>query len=283
MEQFTRLLSLNSIDSQAPGTGNANAIGRDQERTLQLDGTEATLFVEFCLKFNCSLSALVGSFRNKVPRRCSFRIVSLSLFVCSHVQMTTVNGATSATIGRAKVCSEPSPSDVSTSESLRSTYGNAIVLLSRSEESISFLLVSGINCITFWSIRRPFREPASLASLQSQGLLMNTVFFFYFRRALRKLIYGFRLLGGVWLLTMPFSNIMWIAVITSFFGALCATLLLHFARRKMSLTTVLTFSFFITFAARHGLTINTIRNCMLFNRVGASIGGAYCRFIPFCC
>lgn len=36
-------------------------MGQTLEKTLQIDGTEIKMFVEFCLKFNCTLNTFVGT------------------------------------------------------------------------------------------------------------------------------------------------------------------------------------------------------------------------------
>lgn len=45
---------------QPPGTGNANKYNSSIEMSLQIDGTETLMFLEFCEKFNCTLEAFVG-------------------------------------------------------------------------------------------------------------------------------------------------------------------------------------------------------------------------------
>ncbi|XP_055694767.1 uncharacterized protein LOC129796671 [Lutzomyia longipalpis] len=44
-----------TVQHVAPGSGNANAMGTDEELTLFLDGTEVLMFQEFCIRHNCTL------------------------------------------------------------------------------------------------------------------------------------------------------------------------------------------------------------------------------------
>lgn len=45
---------------QPAGLGNANAIGSNEEKTLQVDGTESLIVETFCKLYNCTLAVSLG-------------------------------------------------------------------------------------------------------------------------------------------------------------------------------------------------------------------------------
>lgn len=45
---------------QPAGLGNANAIGSDEDKTLQVDGTETLVVETFCKLYNCTLAVSLG-------------------------------------------------------------------------------------------------------------------------------------------------------------------------------------------------------------------------------
>lgn len=62
MSHFIRINHQNKmkIIFQPAGLGNANAIGSDEDKTLQIDGTESLVVDTFCKLYNCTLAVSLG-------------------------------------------------------------------------------------------------------------------------------------------------------------------------------------------------------------------------------